>query len=63
MPYMDGLEATRQIRKQQDNIPIIALTANDTDEDRLACKEAGMNEFLSKPLKKELLNKMLHKFL
>ena len=63
MPYMDGLEATRQIRKQQDNIPIIALTANDTDEDRLACKKAGMNEFLSKPLKKDLLEKMLHKFL
>ncbi|WP_230657041.1 response regulator [Psychrobacter sp. I-STPA10] len=63
MPYMDGLEATRQIRKQQDDIPIIALTANDTDEDRLACKQAGMNEFLSKPLKKNLLEKMLNQFL
>lgn len=63
MPIMDGLTASRQIRDNQDSIPIIALTANDTDEDRMACFDAGMDDFIAKPLKKPILAKILQSYL
>ena len=54
MPIMDGYEATRRIRQLKDpalaSVPIIALTAQDTEEDRRASYEAGMNGHLCKPL-------------
>ncbi len=52
MPVMGGLEAARQIRTlpQALDIPIIALTANTYEEDRKHCKEAGMNDFVGKPV-------------
>jgi len=58
MPEMDGLEVTRRIRDEwpPDEQPyIIALTASVTDEDRRRCREAGADDFLSKPLKGEAL--------
>ena len=54
MPEMDGLEATRRVRKnrpKESSPRIIAMTANVTKEDRLACFEAGMNDYLSKPIR------------
>lgn len=54
MPNMNGLQATREIRRMSDpekaNIPIVAMTANAFEEDRRNCLEAGMNEFLAKPI-------------
>ncbi len=60
MPVMDGLQATRQIRQleqdmEQPPCPIIALTANVMDTDEKACREAGMVDFLTKPVRKKIL--------
>ncbi|MGY6632439.1 MAG: ATP-binding protein [Alkalilacustris sp.] len=50
MPEMDGLEATRQIRRFEPVIPIIGVTANVFESDRRACLVAGMSDFLPKPI-------------
>ncbi|MBM3161977.1 MAG: response regulator [Chlorobi bacterium] len=65
MPEMDGLEATRQIRldKSSGNTAIVALTAHTMQEDRDGCFEAGMNDFLPKPLNHEALVKVLNRWL
>lgn len=60
MPEMDGLEATRYIRQQYARQPvIIAMTANAMVEDREACMAAGMDNYISKPVKLETLITML----
>jgi signal transduction histidine kinase/CheY-like chemotaxis protein len=56
MPVMDGHAATRAIRSGGFTaLPIIALTANAFPEDARLCREAGMNDFLAKPLRKQML--------
>ena len=56
MPVMDGLAATRAIRSGGfASLPIIALTANAFPEDARMCREAGMSDFLAKPLRKQML--------
>jgi CheY-like chemotaxis protein len=63
MPEMDGLEATKMIRKYMDVQPvIIAMTANAMSEDRDECLKAGMDDFLSKPVKLEELVNMIAKW-
>jgi len=62
MPLMDGLAATRQIRAAGLDLPIIGLTANAFASDRDACLDAGMNEFLSKPVTRAKLQAMLAQF-
>ncbi|TXD96758.1 response regulator [Psychrobacter frigidicola] len=63
MPVMDGLQATQAIRSQGDDIAIIALTANNSNEDREACLAAGMDEFLTKPINKNKLQALLQQFI
>lgn len=62
MPVMDGLEATFLIRQFDENIPIIALTANAFDSDKEAAFAVGCNHFMTKPLKKKELMKLLSDF-
>jgi PAS domain S-box-containing protein len=64
MPEMDGIEATRQIRLaaravQNPNVPIIALTAHATKEHRKQCLDAGMNDYLAKPIQPDELAKVI----
>ncbi|GAA5509232.1 hybrid sensor histidine kinase/response regulator [Novipirellula caenicola] len=69
MPEMDGFTASREIRRrerhagQSHRLPIIALTANALKGDRERCLQAGMDEYLSKPIEYETLRQMLAKFL
>lgn len=62
MPVMDGLEATFLIRQFDEDIPIIALTANAFDSDKEAALAVGCNHFMTKPLKKKELMKLLSDF-
>jgi PAS domain S-box-containing protein len=65
MPRMDGLEATRHIRRldRQADTPILAMTANAFAEDRVRCLEAGMVDFIAKPVKPEIFYSVLLKAL
>ncbi len=63
MPEMDGFEATRAIRnKGFDNIPIVAMTAHAMKGVKQKCFEAGMNGYITKPIKKEIVFETLEKF-
>ena len=67
MPLMNGYDATKHIRANKDghfdeNIFIIALTANAMKRDDDKCFEAGMNDYLTKPILSEQLAKMLNKW-
>jgi CheY-like chemotaxis protein len=52
MPVMDGLTATREIRRllPEPRVPILAMTANVMQEDRKRCADAGMDDFVAKPI-------------
>jgi signal transduction histidine kinase/ActR/RegA family two-component response regulator len=63
MPVMDGLTATREIRKNNSFIPIIAMTANAFKEDAERCLEAGMNGHIAKPIDAASFIRILYEFL
>lgn len=57
MPTMDGIDSTRAIRRLPgyESVPILAFTANALSECREMCEEAGMNDFMTKPIRPEHL--------
>lgn len=69
MPEMDGFEATRYIRRTEElsgsesHTPIVALTANAMNEDRERCIDAGMDDYLCKPIMPQSLLKMIDKWI
>ncbi len=67
MPEMDGLEATQYIRNQElecqlPPIAIVAVTANATHDDQDICRQAGMNDYISKPIQIEKLKNILQQY-
>ncbi|KAI1344922.1 osmosensing histidine protein kinase SLN1 [Xylariaceae sp. FL0016] len=62
MPNVDGLQSTRLIRKMGYSAPIVALTAFADESNVKNCMESGMNEFLSKPIRRPALKQVLKKF-
>ncbi len=63
MPEMDGIEATRAIREKGFNsIPIVAMTAAAMKGDRKKCLDAGMDDYISKPIKRQLVFEILEKW-
>ena len=74
MPEMDGLETTRAIRAREKprytaagagsrHLPVLALTADVLPENQTRCREAGMDDFLTKPVRKEHLREVLGRWL
>lgn len=68
MPRMDGYEATAEIRKYQEQhgsrpTPIVALTANAMEEDERRCIDAGMDDYLAKPIESESMGRALQRWL
>jgi CheY-like chemotaxis protein len=66
MPVCDGYEATRRVRALDgavSRIPIIALTANAGADDRRQCTEAGMNDFVAKPVELAALRDLLARWI
>ncbi len=67
MPVMDGWEATAAIRAEEEKlvrrVPVIALTARALKEEIEKCKEAGMDDFLAKPINNDNLEKLLKKYI
>jgi CheY-like chemotaxis protein len=62
MPGLGGLEATRMLRARGVNTPVVALTANAFEDDRRACLDAGMDDFLVKPLSPDALRAALERW-
>ncbi len=65
MPQVDGLTATQLIRAAEStgqHVPIVAMTANAMNQDREACLAAGMDDYASKPVKLDLLSKMVARY-
>ncbi|WP_455222139.1 ATP-binding protein [Kaarinaea lacus] len=63
MPVLSGIDAVKILRSQNYERPIVALTANATNEDKMICINAGCNDFLTKPTPREKLFKMTSRYL
>lgn len=62
MPELDGIEATKQIRKFNPQVPIIVQTAYSSSEDKERALEAGCNDYINKPIDKERLLQLIRKY-
>lgn len=64
MPVMDGISATEIIREKynKDTLPIIAVTANTSNEDKVKCLSAGMNKFVTKPVSVKTIREIISTF-
>ena len=63
MPEMDGKEATKTLRERGfADVPIVAMTAHAMKGDREMCLEAGMNDYITKPIKRETVFEMIQKY-
>ncbi|OFY70138.1 MAG: hypothetical protein A2Y71_12360 [Bacteroidetes bacterium RBG_13_42_15] len=63
IPVMDGLEATREIKKLRPELPVIAETAYASAHDRQRSLDMGCDDFISKPISKELLMGIIRRFI
>lgn len=63
LPVMDGYEATRAIRKTFPSLPVIGLSAHAMQGDEVRAKEAGCNDYLTKPVDEDLLIRKLKEYL
>ncbi len=66
MPHLDGIETTKTIRKSdhlKNNIPILAITSDILKGQKQRCLDAGMNDFISKPIHGKLLVDRIHYFI
>lgn len=63
MPGLDGFETTRRLRESGINTPVIACTANTTDQVYQKCMDSGMNDYIAKPLKVDIIRKTLQRWL
>ncbi len=63
MPKVTGIEATKQIKELHPNLPVVAQTAYYGDKERNDAKDAGCNDFITKPIEKDILKSVLSKYL
>lgn len=62
MPELDGIEAARNIRTFNTEIPIIAITAYVSEQNRNKCTDAGMNAFVAKPVSHDIIRAVINEF-
>ena len=62
MPRMNGYEATKEIKKSRSEVPVIAQTAYAMAEDRQKIFQAGCDDYISKPIKSDLLYSLISKY-
>ena len=62
LPDMSGIDTTRTMRSRGVRLPIVAITGNNTEGDKQACRNAGMNGFLTKPIKVDQIQAVIAKY-